>query len=36
MVFFIVFQKVAYVSLPLGEGPFRAFSLGLMALLGVR
>lgn len=34
--FFIVFQKVAYISLPLGEGPFRALSLGLMALLGVR
>jgi hypothetical protein len=31
----LVFLKVAYISLPLGEGPFRALSLGLMRLLGV-
>jgi hypothetical protein len=30
-----VFLKAAYISLPLGEGPFRALSLGLMRLLGV-
>jgi hypothetical protein len=31
----IVFLRVAYISLPLGEGPFRALSLGLMRLIGV-
>lgn len=31
----VVFLKVAYISLPLGEGPFRALSLGLMRVLGV-
>ena len=31
----LVFLKLAYISLPLGEGPFRAVSLGLMRLLGV-
>ena len=31
----LVFLKVAYISLPMGEGPFRALSLGLMRLLGV-
>ena len=31
----LVFLKVAYISLPLGEGPFRALSLGFMRLLGV-
>jgi hypothetical protein len=31
----VVFLKIAYVSLPLGEGPFRALSLGLMRVLGV-
>lgn len=36
LAFFIVFQKIAYISLPLGEGPFRQFSLALMAGLGVR
>ena len=30
-----VFLKLAYISLPLGEGPFRALSLGLMRLIGV-
>ena len=34
--FFFVFMKVAYISLPLGEGPFKALSLGLMQLIGVR
>ena len=31
----VVFLKVAYISLPLGEGPFRALSLAVMRLLGV-
>jgi putative tricarboxylic transport membrane protein len=32
----VVFMKIVYVSLPLGVGPFRAVSLALLALLGVR
>lgn len=32
----IVFMKVVYVSLPLGAGPFRAVSLGLLELIGAR
>ena len=32
----VVFMKVVYVSLPLGEGPFRALSLALIGLLGIR
>lgn len=35
-VFFIVFQRLVYVSLPMGAGPFRDLTLALMALLGVR
>lgn len=31
----VVFMRVAYISLPLGEGPFRALSLALMNALGV-
>ena len=31
-----VFLKFAYISLPLGEGPFRALSISLMSLLGVK
>jgi hypothetical protein len=31
----VVFMRVAYISLPLGEGPFRALSLALLAALGV-
>lgn len=31
----VVFMRVAYISLPLGEGPFREISLGLMRLIGV-
>jgi hypothetical protein len=31
----ITFLKLAYISLPLGEGPFRALSLALMRLVGV-
>jgi putative tricarboxylic transport membrane protein len=32
----VVFMKIVYVSLPLGSGPFRALSIGLLLLLGVR
>ena len=35
-VFFIVFQRLVYVSLPMGAGPFRDLTLALMALLAVR
>jgi putative tricarboxylic transport membrane protein len=35
-VFFVVFQRIVYVSLPLGAGPFKEFTLALMALFGVR
>ncbi len=31
----LLFMRVAYISLPLGEGPFRAFSLALLRLIGV-
>lgn len=34
--FFFVFMKIAYISLPLGEGPFKTLSLALMQLIGVR
>ena len=34
--FFFVFQRVAYLSLPLGIGPFRELSTFLMAVMGVR
>lgn len=32
----VVFMKIVYVSLPLGAGPFRALSINLLVLLGVR
>jgi hypothetical protein len=32
----VIFMRVAYISLPLGVGPFRTFSLQLLDLLGVR
>jgi putative tricarboxylic transport membrane protein len=35
LVLVVIFMRVAYISLPLGEGPFRAVSLGLMRLIGV-
>lgn len=35
LVLVVIFMRVAYISLPLGEGPFRALSLALMRLLGV-
>ena len=31
----VVFMRVAYISLPLGEGPFRALSIALLRALGV-
>ena len=31
----VIFMRVAYISLPLGEGPFRALSLALMRAIGV-
>lgn len=36
LVFNFIFTKVVYVSLPLGEGPFKQLSLLLMQLTGVR
>lgn len=35
LVLVLMFMRVAYISLPLGEGPFRAVSLALMRALGV-
>ena len=35
LAFVFVFMKVVYVSLPLGMGPFRAFSAALLAALGI-
>ena len=34
--FLLVFQRIVYVSLPLGAGPFKVLSTSLMALMGVR
>jgi len=34
--FFFVFQRIVYVSLPLGKGPFEAVATTAMALMGVR
>lgn len=34
--FFFVFQRVAYISLPLGVGVFKDLSAALMAVIGVR
>jgi putative tricarboxylic transport membrane protein len=31
----VIFMRVAYVSLPLGAGPFKDLSVGLLRLLGV-
>lgn len=36
LAFFIIFQRLVYVSLPLGVGPFKEMSTTLMALLGVK
>ena len=35
IVLVVVFMRVAYISLPLGEGPFRMLSLALMRAIGV-
>lgn len=35
LLFFLVFRTVAYISLPLGKGPFLDFSVWLMRLLGM-
>ena len=31
----VIFMRVAYISLPLGAGPFQALSLALLRLIGV-
>jgi putative tricarboxylic transport membrane protein len=36
LAFFFVFQRIAYISLPLGVGVFKEFSTELMTLMGVR
>lgn len=36
LAFFFVFQRIAYISLPLGVGPFQELSVALMAVMGVR
>ena len=36
LAFFVVFQRLVYVSLPLGVGPFKELSTALMAALGVK
>lgn len=36
LAFFFVFQRIAYVALPLGVGPFKTLSTSLMTLMGVR
>lgn len=36
LAFFFIFQRVAYISLPIGVGPFKTFSTALMSLIGVR
>jgi putative tricarboxylic transport membrane protein len=35
LVLIVVFMRIAYISLPLGEGPFRALSLALLRAIGV-
>lgn len=35
LVLVVMFMRIAYISLPLGEGPFRALSLALMRAIGV-
>jgi hypothetical protein len=32
----VIFMRVAYISLPLGEGPFRSLSTALLSLIGVK
>jgi hypothetical protein len=35
LAFLVIFMKVVYVSLPLGAGPFRQFSVWALAALGI-
>jgi putative tricarboxylic transport membrane protein len=35
LVLVVIFMRIAYISLPLGEGPFRTVSLALLKLIGV-
>ena len=32
----VLFMRVAYISLPLGEGPFRSLSIALLSAIGVQ
>jgi len=36
VLFVVIFMKVVYVSLPLGQGPFQQFSLLVLKLLGIK
>jgi putative tricarboxylic transport membrane protein len=36
VVFVVLFMKVVYVSLPIGQGPFQQFSLLVMKMLGIK
>ena len=36
LAFMFVFQKIVYLSLPIGQSPFDALSLALMRLMGIR
>jgi putative tricarboxylic transport membrane protein len=36
LAFMFVFQKIVYLSLPIGQSPFDAISLALMRLMGIR
>ncbi len=36
LVFMFVFMRIVYLSLPIGEPPFAAVSLGPMQALGIR
>jgi hypothetical protein len=35
LVLVVMFMRIAYISLPLGEGPFRQLSIALMRAIGV-
>ncbi|MGE0355765.1 MAG: tripartite tricarboxylate transporter TctB family protein [Burkholderiales bacterium] len=35
LVLVVMFMRVAYISLPLGEGPFKSLSIALLAAIGV-
>jgi putative tricarboxylic transport membrane protein len=36
LLFVVLFMKVVYVSLPLGQGPFQQFSLLVLKILGIK